>query len=185
VRSIAVPTGESTDIIGLDTVHDEAYRRGPVRITAIRWLDSQDRPATAIKTWDALRLEVDYVCPDAETLEGTLGLSLAINRRSDLLSIATFSTVNPVRDIDLATYDAAPYRKRAGRYGRITCAFPHFELLEGEYLLSLGLQQNIPSTSDFYEYHHLRFILRVIRNGYPSGSVFQPDIEWSHALFVQ
>jgi lipopolysaccharide transport system ATP-binding protein len=177
---VVIPDGETTEITGLGIAHDDVFRRGPVRITAIRWMGADGQPADQVSTWDPLKLEVEYVCPDRSKLEGTLGLSCAINRRSDMASVAMFSTVNPVRDVDLSTYDQQPYRKPAAAYGRIVCSFPHIELLEGEYLLSIGVQANVPSTADFYEYHHLRFIFRVVRNGYPSGSVFHPRVEWSH-----
>lgn len=177
---ISAKAGSKLEIVGLSSVHDEIFRRGPTRITAIRWLTQDGKPANIVRSWDPVTLVVEYACAGDEIPQGTLGLSLAINRKHDRILAAVFSTVNPVRDDELAHYDSAPFRKPAMERGRLVARFEHLELVEGEYLLSLGLQQNIPSTSDFHEYHHLRYRFRVGRNGYPSGAVFQPSIEWAH-----
>lgn len=177
---VSAKAGSKLEIVGLSSVHDEIFRRGPTRITAIRWLTQDGKPASIVRSWDPVTLVVEYACAGSEIPQGTLGLSLAINRKHDRMLVAMFSTVNPVRDDDLAHYDAAPFRKPAMEKGKLVARFEHLELMEGEYLLSLGLQENIPSTSDFHEYHHMRYRFRISRNGYPSGAVFQPSIEWAH-----
>jgi len=172
---------DGLEVVGLEIAHGEIYRRGPARITAIRLLDGQGRVSPALRTWDEVQLVVAYDHPEPPAADDpTLGLSLAINRRHDLLSVAMFSTVNPVTDDGLIGYEDADHRKRAFASGVFVARFPHFELLEGEYLLSLGIQHNVPSTCDFHEYHHMRYVIRVGRNGYPSGSVFHPRVEWRH-----
>ncbi|MCZ8316878.1 ABC transporter ATP-binding protein [Phreatobacter sp.] len=169
------------EVIGLETVHAEIYRRGPSRITSVRLLDAEGRAFSRLRTWDEAQLVVAYEYQQPATAEEpTLGLSIAINRRHDLLSVAMFSMVNPVTDEGLVGYEEVEWRRRAFGRGVLVARFPHIELLEGEYLLSLGIQHNVPSTSDFHEYHHMRYVLRVGRNGYPSGSIFHPLVEWRH-----
>ncbi len=167
-------------LIGIEAVHDEIYRRGPARIEAVRWLDAQGRPAGQVMTLDAVTLEVEYSCDAPAQVEGSFGLSLAINRRHDLLPVAMFSTVNPVRDEEMRDYQAAPFRTPIRRRGILAAHFPRFELLAGEYLLSLAIQENEPGLVEFHEYHHLRYRILVLRAGYPSGAIYQPHVEWTH-----
>jgi ABC-type polysaccharide/polyol phosphate transport system ATPase subunit len=154
------------EIIGFKTVHKDVFRRGPIRITSIRWLDGSGNPALSLRSWDKARLVVAYECSDPSEVEGSLGLSLAIHRRYDDVLVSMFSTVNPTTDEMLHDYNLASYRKSAKHRGVLIAEFVQIELLEGEYLLSLGIQQNIPSTCDFCEYHH---------NDFPSRSA-GPDI---------
>jgi ABC-type polysaccharide/polyol phosphate transport system ATPase subunit len=167
-------------LAGLKAVHDEIYRRGPARIEAVRWLDARGRPVDELLTLDAVTLEVEYACDAPEQVANSFGLSLAINRRHDLLPVAMFSTVNPVRDEELRNYAAAPFRTPIRRRGVLVAHFPRFELLAGEYLLSVAIQENEPGLVEFHEYHHLRYLIRVRRAGYPSGAIFEPHVEWAH-----
>lgn len=177
-----LPTSEvlQIDVVGLSSVHNEVFRKGPAYITKIEFLDAASQPVTGLTTWDPVTLRVHYECEEPNSIEGTLGLSLAFNRRSDLISVAQFSTVNPVRDEELADYFEASYRIKARRKGILEAHFPHLELLAGDYLLSLGILPNVPGTADFHEYHHMRYLVQVMRTGYPSGSIFHPLVNWRH-----
>ncbi len=167
-------------VTGFPVLHNDIYRKGPARIEAVSWLYSDGCAATAIRTGDSVRLEVDYSCANPEDIAGSFGLSLALNRRHDHLLVAMFSTVNPLRDEELRNYDQAPFRTFARRRGRLIAEFPHFELLSGEYLLSLGIQPNEPGTVEFHEYHHMRYLVSVLRTGYPSGAILHPNVKWHH-----
>jgi ABC-type polysaccharide/polyol phosphate transport system ATPase subunit len=165
---------------GFEALHDEIYRRGPAKIKGVRWLRPDGSPCGPLNTWEPVRLEVEYDCPEPEAIEGSFGLSLALNRRSDHLLIAMFSTVNPRSDEEMRVYDDAAYRSAAKARGVLVAEFPHFELMEGEYVLSLGIQPNEPGTVDFHEYHHMRYLIRVVRTGYPSKAIMYPSVIWHH-----
>lgn len=176
----AAPVDSLPIVTGFSALHNDIYFKGPARIEAVRWLYSDGRAATAIRTGDSVRLEVEYSCARPKDIAGSFGLSLALNRRHDHLLVAMFSTVNPLRDEELRDYEKAPFRTPARRRGRLIAEFPHFELLCGEYLLSLGIQPNEPGTVEFHEYHHMRYLISVIRTGYPSGAILHPNVNWRH-----
>jgi hypothetical protein len=166
----------------LEVLHNEIYCRGPARITKVEFLSIDEAPAGVMRTWDPFTMRVWYVCDDPEKVEDTLGLAVGINRRTDNLLVAQFSTVNVRRDEELAGYADAPFRTRAGRKGYLEANFAHLQLLEGDYALSLGIAPNVPNTIDFYEYHHMRYRLTVIRTGCPSIAVFYPHVRWEHVI---
>lgn len=156
----------------------KVYRKGPIIIDRVVFLDGDGRPASVIRTWDTLQIDVHYHC-DGEVPADTLGIGIGIERERDMVMIAQFNTVN-LSGAEPLAYDEAPYRTRAGRRGVMRAVLPDLQMLEGEYLISLGLCPNIPGVSDFYEYHHRVYRLGVIPAGYPSGAVFYPKVEWIH-----
>ena len=170
----------ASSVVGLEVLHDEVFRKGPARITKVEFLTAHGRPADGVRTWDPLALRVHYGCDDAAAFEGTMGLAIGIHRRTDKILVAQFSTVNPPSDEETRGYDHADFRSPPGASGVIEARFAHFQLLNGDYLLSLGILPNNPGTVEFNEYHHQRYLLRVLRNGYPSGAVFYPEVEWRH-----
>jgi ABC-type polysaccharide/polyol phosphate transport system ATPase subunit len=174
-RAVALPA-----VTGLQIVHNEIYRRGPVIIDKIEFIGPDEDPAAMLQCWDPFTLRVHYTCPAALLPDVTLGLAIGIHRRIDEILVAQFSTVNPRRDEEMRHYEQDPFRIRPGESGIIAAAMPHFELMAGEYVLSLGILPNAPGTVEFYEYHHKRYLLTVLRTGYPSGAVFYPDVRWSH-----
>jgi len=180
------PAGKTTQsnvaVRGLEVLHNEIYRRGPATITEVALTDESGAAVASVRTWSQIEISVAYRCPMPGAIEGSLGVAMALHRRHDNLNIAQFSTVNPVRDEELANYETAPYRRPAGHAGVFRARFSHQELLEGEYVLSLGILPNVPGTADFHEYHHMRYLFRVLRSGYPSGAVMQPHVVWDHDI---
>ena len=156
----------------------KVYRKGPIIIDRVVFLDGDGRPASVIRTWDTLQIDVHYHC-DGDVPADTLGIGIGIERERDMVMIAQFNTVN-LSGAEPLSYDEAPYRTRAGRKGVMRAVLPDLQMLEGQYLISLGLCPNIPGVSDFYEYHHRVYRLGVIPAGYPSGAVFYPKVEWVH-----
>ncbi|MBN9439526.1 ABC transporter ATP-binding protein [Bosea sp. (in: a-proteobacteria)] len=179
-KSASSPGLERSDVVGLSVLHDDIFRRGPVVIDKVEFLTKGGRAAGALHCRDPLTIRVHYSCEHPEKLDETLGLAIGIERRPDMLLAAQLSTVNPARDEELRDYTKAPFRSKAGRTGVIEAVFPAFELMAGDYSLSLGLLPNAPGLSEFYEYHHRRYSLTVLRSGYPSGAVFYPAVQWHH-----
>jgi ABC-type polysaccharide/polyol phosphate transport system ATPase subunit len=182
--AIISSAGASADLpllIGFPALHTEIYRKGPARIEAVRWLRCDGSPADVISTGDSTRLEVEYSCQNPMESSRSFGLSLAINRKRDQLLVAMFSTVNPKRDEEMREYDTAVFRTPIKSRGVLIAEFPDFALLGGEYVLSLGVQENEPGVVDFHEYHHMRYLIRVARTGYPSDAIMYPNVVWRHA----
>lgn len=169
-----------SDVHGLAVLHNEVFRRGPPIISLIEFLDGGGEPVRKLRPWDTFVIRVHYECPVDGPIDETLGLAIGIQRKNDTMLVAQFSTVNPPRDEDMRNYDHAPFRRPYGRSGVIEARFENFELLAGDYLLSLGILPNMPGRAEFYEYHHQRYELVVLRGGYPSGAIFHPHVEWSH-----
>lgn len=177
-RPAGIPHPEVT---GLVTLHDEIFSKGPVFIEHVSFLSPDGAPVTKLRTLDPLDIRVAYRCEAPEELaDTTLGLGVAFQREHDTMLVAQFNTVNPVRDEDIASYDKTAFYKPPAARGVLTARLPAQQLLEGDYLLSLGVLPNVPGTADFYEYHHQRYLLSVLRTGYPSGAIYYPDVEWLH-----
>jgi hypothetical protein len=155
------------------------FRKGPVTIDKVRFLGPDGRPRKVIRTWDDLTIEVSYSCPEGYIPIETLGLAIGIEKESDLSLTAQFSTCNLSGNETIAYIDA-PFRIRAGTSGVMRARLPKFQMLNGIYLVSLGLIPNIPGASDFYEYHHRAYSLSVVTEGYQSGAAFYPLVEWMH-----
>jgi lipopolysaccharide transport system ATP-binding protein len=160
-------------------VANKVFRKGPVTITKVRFLGSDGKPRKVIRTWDDLEIEVWYTCPEDYIPIETLGLAIGIEKEVDLTLAAQFSTCNPSGNETVAYIDA-PFRVRASRSGCIKAKLKGFQLLNGRYLVSLGLIPNVQGSSEFYEYHHRAYVLTVLTDGYPSGAVFYPVVDWSH-----
>ncbi len=154
------------------------FRRGPVFIDRVEFLDSAGQAADHFRTWDSMSVRVHYRCDDPP--EETLGLAVAINRSSDLSSVNQVSTCNVTRDTENADYHRAPFRLRAGRRGFIEARIDPIQLGEGRYLVSVGLLANRQNNTEFYEYHHFYYPLTILRDGYPFGSAYYPLVHWSH-----
>jgi hypothetical protein len=58
-------------------------------------------------------------------------------------------------------------------------------MLEGEYLISLGILPNIPGHSNFYEYRHRTYRLKIVAAGYPSGAIYYPEVTWNHESSIE
>jgi ABC-type polysaccharide/polyol phosphate transport system ATPase subunit len=181
VASPAKDTPEPTpQVAPADDVRSavKVYRRGPVFIDKVVFTDGEGKPAPVLRSFETLRIEVHYHC-EGPAPEHTLGIGIGIERERDMVQVAQFNTVNQA-GFELEDYDSASFRTRAGKTGVITALLPHLQMLEGTYLISLGLCPNIPGVSDFYEYHHRVYRLSIVPAGYPSGAVFYPNVEWTH-----
>jgi energy-coupling factor transporter ATP-binding protein EcfA2 len=156
----------------------KVYRKGPVFIEKVVFSDGSGESRQVFRTWDTMRIDVHYTC-DGEMPEETLGLGIGIERESDLVLIAQFSTVLPSGN-ETTEYAEAPFRRRASKSGVISAVFPSLQMMNGDFLVSLGVLPNIPGAVDFYEYRHRSYKLRVVAAGYPSGAAFYPMVEWEH-----
>ncbi|WP_420561195.1 ABC transporter ATP-binding protein [Tepidicaulis sp.] len=164
----------------VSALHHEVYQRGGIAVTNVEFLNKDDEPIDVARTFDDITLRVWYEKDDAFEEEQTLGLAIGIHKAPEMTLINQFSTVNVKRDEDLLSYGGESFRKKAFKKGYIEARISPLQLLEGEYLVSFGLLPNIPSGTEFYEYHHQRYRLVVQRAGYPSPAVFYPMVSWKH-----
>lgn len=154
------------------------FRRGPVIIDSVQFLTENGKPERIFRTWDPFAIHVDYRCDDT-TIKTDLGIGVGIERERDLLMVAQFGTPNPsgwlAQDQETASHCSPPLAK-----GRIILDLGELQLLEGDYLISLGLLPNIPGHIEFYEYRHRFYRIKVIPAGYASGAVLYPKIKFRH-----
>jgi lipopolysaccharide transport system ATP-binding protein len=154
------------------------YRKGPVTITKVSFLAANGAPRRVFRTWEDVTIAIAYRCREDEIPFETLGLAVAIERERDLVLVAQFSTAN------LAGWETAstefPFKKIATASGVIAVKLPRIQLLEGRYLVSVGLLPNIVGRVDFYEYHHRIYTITITPASYQSGAVYYPIAEWFH-----
>lgn len=155
------------------------FRRGPVRIERVEFLDGKGESVRVFGVGDSLTVRVHYSC-DGELPDESLGLALALNRQSDLQSVFAISTHTPMNPDDLAEYDTATFRRRPANTGVIEARIDPIQIQPGGYLLSLGLLPNIPTIWAFYEYHHFGYEVRFSANGHTVNGIFNPLLKWSH-----
>jgi lipopolysaccharide transport system ATP-binding protein len=155
------------------------FRKGPVTIDRVRFYGKDGKPRRLFRTWEDLTIEVGYSCPADRIPVETLGLAIGIERDSDLSLIAQFNTVNYAGN-ETHDYHDAPFRVQASSKGAIRAFLPQLQMMNGKYLVSLGLMPNIPGAAEFYEYHHRAYSLQIVTAGYPSGAAYYPIVEWSH-----
>lgn len=156
----------------------EASPKRSVSIAKVVFSDGSGEAREVFRTWDFMRIDVYYFCHN-QIPDETLGLYIAIERESDLVLIAQFSTVLPA-GIETHPYADAPFRRKPSKAGVISAVFPSLQMMNGDFLVSLGLLPNIPNAVDYYEYRPRRYKLRVVAAGYPSGAAFYPFVEWDH-----
>jgi lipopolysaccharide transport system ATP-binding protein len=154
------------------------FRKGPILIHKVVFEDGSGTETDVFRTWEIMKIKVHYYCKGPAP-EETLGIGIGIERERDLIQIAQFSTVNEAGN-EIVAYEDAAYRQRAAKSGVFEVVMADLQMLEGDYLFSLGLCPNIPSVSDFYEYHHRVYRIRIVPAGYPSGAVFYPHVRWIH-----
>lgn len=156
------------------------FSKGDIQIDHVDFLDANLEVKTIFYPTDTLRLRVYYRTQN-KSLGSSIGLAVAIEREADLVLITNFSTCNVVEDRELLTYRATPHRNtKAVKNGYIEAILAPLQLLQGNYLVSLGIIPNNPLESEFYEYHHRRYRLIVARSGFPSGALFYPNLQWKH-----
>lgn len=155
------------------------FRKGPVIISKVVFGTDAQSESSIFRTWDDIHIDVHYQCEDPLPLDG-LGLAIGIERERDLLLVAQFSTASP-SGIDPIAVEQQLWQLRPGRTGIISAHLPSNQLMEGDYLFSIGLLPNILGHLDFYEYRHRIYRIRIIPAGYPSGAVFYPLVKWRHS----
>jgi hypothetical protein len=98
-----------------------------------------------------------------------------------LAAICQFSTARVTRDVELATYEQAAFRVRAGMRGYIEARISPIQIADGSYLVSIGLLANKPDTVEFYEFRYLFYRLAIVRDGHSlAGVAFYPLVQWHH-----
>jgi len=155
------------------------FRQGPVLIDRVELLDRDDRPASAFRFWDSMRIRVWYHV-EGDLPEETLGMAVAINRESDWLNVMHFNTTDSKRDEESARYDEAAYRLKVERAGCIEACVDPLQLNVGRYVVTVGLLANVPGNVDFYELHQYAYEFAVIRGGHHFNSIFYPQVKWKH-----
>jgi ABC-type polysaccharide/polyol phosphate transport system ATPase subunit len=156
------------------------FRRGPVEIVSVEFLDSDGVPSAVFRIWEVMRIRVVYRCVGGPPSD-TLGLAVGFYRESDMSPICQFSTARVTRDADVASYDGAPFRLHAGASGCIEATMSPIQLADGVYLVSVGLLPNRPDVVEFYEFRHLFYRISIVRDGYPLiGLSFYPMVTWTH-----
>ncbi len=171
---------ENDIITGCIDSNIPVFKKVGVEIERVDFLDELLQPKDIFYSTDTLRLRVYYLTEN-ETLGVSMGLAVAIEREADLVLITNFSTCNVTDDAELLTYSEVPFRQAtAVKYGYIEAVISPLQLLDGHYLVSLGLIPNNPMEAEFYEYHHRRYRLIVSRTGFPSGALFYPMLQWNH-----
>ena len=119
----------------------QIYRKGPVVIEQVRILGGDGVRRTVFRTWENVTVEVDYSCPAEYLPFELLGLAIGIERENDLALIAQFNTVNYVGN-ETVGYHEAPHRKVPATHGVMRAFLPRLQMMNGSYLLSLGLIPN-------------------------------------------
>lgn len=151
-----------------------------IKIERVDFLDENLSPKNIFYSTDSLRLRV-YYCAENDHVGLSLGLAVAIERESDFLLISNFSTCTVANDNEISNYNNSPYRRtKSVKSGFIEAIISPLQLLEGRYVVSLGLLPNTPLETDFYEYHHRRYRLIVARTGFASGALIYPILQWNH-----
>jgi ABC-type polysaccharide/polyol phosphate transport system ATPase subunit len=156
-----------------------AYRKGPVIIDGVRFVAADGKQRRVFRTWEDINIEVSYTCAEEEIPYDFLGLAIGIERERDLVLVAQFSSAQPSgRDFE-GDFDES-FLKRAGKSGKLLAQLSRNRMLEGDYLISLGILPNIPGHPSFYEYRHRAYRIKVVPAGYPSGAIYYPEIVWQH-----
>src|SRR5262245_10468783 len=172
------PLSQADSVI--PTVEKTVYRRGPIFIDRVEFLDSTGLPGTVFRRWDAMTIRVWYRCA-GELPHETLGLALGIHRVADMLRVSHFSTGFVAHDDELENYEHVPFRKRPGATGYIEAVIDPIQLAEGEYWVSVGLLPNNPVLVEFYEQRLDFYPLTIMRNGHElHGLVYYPLVRWHH-----
>jgi ABC-type polysaccharide/polyol phosphate transport system ATPase subunit len=172
--------GPSQAAVEQDQHLQPVFRKGPVYIDRVQFLDSSGKDTRFFRRWDSLNIQVFYHC-EGEIPEETLGLALGIHRKGDLLRVSHFSTMWLARDSDLGSYTQAEFRKRPGQHGMIGCTIDPIQLAEGEYFVSVGLSPNSPIVVDFYEQRYEAYEITILCDGHElNGLVYYPIVQWVH-----
>lgn len=156
------------------------FRRGPVFIDRVEFLNQAGLATDCFRVWESMTVRVTYHC-DHDPPQESLGLAVAFNRAHDLVSVSQTSTSRVLRDSEVPVYHRAPFRLRPGRFGVIEARIDPIQFSDGQYIVSVGILPNIPSLSEFYEYHHYFYPITILRDGESLfGTAFYPMVTWTH-----
>ncbi len=183
IASALQTTKAGVDIVAgaaVKVLREEIYRRGPIVVERIEFLNGDGQPVDIIHVWDELCIKLHYRTVGGSKVEHTLGWAFGIHRASDMILVNQFGTTNVRRDEDILNYAEFAFRRAPNERGVLETTFKPLQLMEGEYLLSLGILPNVPGVVDFYEYHHQTYKLVVQRGGFPSSAVFYPNVTFRH-----
>lgn len=147
----------------------QIFRRGPVFIERVQLLDERGGATTSLTLLKPFSIRVDYRV-EGDIPDDTLGIAIAINRKSDIASVAQYFTQNIRPTETRETYFESPDRIRPFRKGYMCVDFYQAPFRKGEYILTLGILPNQPSTWEFYEYRHLFYTFNVDDAGMDVGA---------------
>jgi hypothetical protein len=148
-------------------------------IDAVRFLAADGKQRRAFRTWEDINIEVSYSCPEEDIPFEYLGLAIGIEREKDLVLVAQFSSAQSSGKDFEGGLDQS-FLKRAGKSGKLVGRLSSIRMLEGDYLISLGILPNVPGQPSFYEYRHRAYRIKVVPAGYPSGAIYYPEVAWQH-----
>ena len=170
-------SGSDPKELGLEMI----FRKGPVFIDEVEFLNSEGEDTRMFRRWESMTICVRYHCH--ETIpEETLGLAIGIHRKDDLLKISHFSSMWVAQDKEMRNYFEADFRSRPGDSGIIQVTIDPIQLVEGEYLFSVGIGPNNPVVADFYEQRYEAYTINILRDGHElTGLVYYPIVKWSHS----
>lgn len=154
------------------------FRRGPVIIDSVEFLDEQMKSQHVFRTWDELNIVVKYHV-EGERPKEELAIAFGIEREKDLLLVSQFGTANPSGDLDRdnAIYNIEDFPNGCGVYH---LKFHNIQMIEGDYLVSLGLLPKIEGHVEFYEYRHRFYRIKIIKSSSMQAGVFYPQFELTH-----
>ena len=179
----AADSGASTESLtaaGDVNARRTVYRRGPIVIDSVEFVDAAGSPSFVFRTWDTMTIRVKYTC-EGPIPEQTLGMAVGFHREQDLSPICQFSTARVTTDQELPGYAESPFRRVAGSAGVIEAVMSPIQLADGQYLVSVGLLPNKQDTVEFYEFRYLFYRLSIVRSGHSlAGLAFYPLITWHH-----
>lgn len=159
---------------------DAVFRKGPYVIDSVEFLDGEGTVTDYFRFGHCFLLRVRYRWIAEGEPDRTIGLAVAIHRKSDMVNVCHFNTNQAHSDAELADYHAPPWRDARHRSGDIEARIDPLQLCEGRYLVSLGILPNTPGAADFFEYHHCTYEMAVGRDGYPEPTVFYPNVSWKN-----
>jgi ABC-type polysaccharide/polyol phosphate transport system ATPase subunit len=168
------------DALASDPIRVPVYRRGPIYIDEVEFLDIYGRYSNVFRRWESMTIRVHYHC-EGNLPTDLLNLAIGIHRMRDGLRISHFSVGWVTRDEDLLDYKEAPFRKMPARKGYIEGIIDPIQLAEDEYLISVGLAPCNPDVVEFYELRLDAYRITILRDGHSIwGLVYYPLVTWKH-----
>ncbi|CAA7619096.1 Teichoic acid ABC transporter ATP-binding protein (fragment) [Magnetospirillum sp. LM-5] len=172
-------TSEAGGTVATTPTGENVFRKGPYVIDRVTFMDEAGQETDYFRFGGAFRLRVAYSWVGEGEPSQTIGLAVAIHRKSDMVNVCHFNTNRVHSDAELARYFDADFRRAQHRSGWIEARVDPLQLCEGRYIVSLGILPNIPDAVDFYEYRHCMYDIGVARDGFPEPTVFYPSVSWA------